>query len=148
MSGIIPPHVLGHLVSAADPSCAVHAANSRENYDSGSGEASRCKRQIGAWLAMSAAHVSWLPRSTQGIPRVRMDGARLPLALLVVPTGSRLYLTVEKRPAQAGSNLPRASLSRLGIRAGRFHLRRAAMSPNRLGPFTSAQDPSALPLAR
>ena len=97
---------------------------------------------------MSAAHVSWLPRSTQGIPRVRMDGARLPLALLVVPTRSRLYLTVEKRPAQAGSNLPRASLSRLGIRAGRFHLRRAAMSPNRLGPFISAQDPSALPLAR
>ena len=54
---------------------------------------------------MSAAHVSWLPRSTQGIPRVRMDGARLPLALLVVPTRPRLYLTVEKRPAQAGSNL-------------------------------------------
>ena len=55
---------------------------------------------------MSAAHVSWLPRSTQGIPRVRMDGARLPLALLVVPTRSRLYLTAEKRPAQAVSNLP------------------------------------------
>ena len=39
MSGIIPPHVLGHLVSAADPSCAVHAANSRENHDSGFVEA-------------------------------------------------------------------------------------------------------------
>ena len=51
---------------------------------------------------MSAAHVSWLPRSTQGIPRVRMGGARLLLALLVVPTRCRLYLTVEKRPAEQG----------------------------------------------
>ena len=51
---------------------------------------------------MSAAHASWLPRSTQCIPRVRMGGARLPLALLVVPTRSRLYLTVEKRPAEQG----------------------------------------------
>ena len=60
------------------------------------------ERQIGAWLAMSAAHASWLPRSTQGIPRVRMGGARLALALLVVPTRCRLYLTVEKRPAEQG----------------------------------------------
>ena len=51
---------------------------------------------------MSAAHASWLPRSTHGIPRVRMGGARLPLALLVVPTRCRLYLTVEKRPAEQG----------------------------------------------
>ena len=51
---------------------------------------------------MSAAHASWLPRSTQCIPRVRMGGARLPLALLVVPTRCRLYLTVEKRPAEQG----------------------------------------------
>ena len=51
---------------------------------------------------MSAAHVSWLRRPTQGIPRVRMGGARLPLALLVVPTRCRLYLTVEKRPAEQG----------------------------------------------
>ena len=64
---------------------------------------------------MSAAHVSWLPRSTQGIPRVRMDGARLPLALLVVPTRSRLYLTVEKRPAQAGSNLPKRPTARSDV---------------------------------
>jgi hypothetical protein len=54
----------------------------------------------------SAAHASWLRRPTQGIPRVRMDGARLPLALLAVPTRSKVYLTVEKRPAQAVSNLP------------------------------------------
>ena len=51
---------------------------------------------------MSAAHASWLPRSTQCIPRVRMGGARLPLALLVVPTRCRLYLTVEKRQAEQG----------------------------------------------
>ena len=51
---------------------------------------------------MSAAHASWLPRSTQCIPRVRMGGARLPLARLVVLTRSRLYLTVEKRPAEQG----------------------------------------------
>ena len=50
----------------------------------------------------SAAHASWLRRPTQGIPRVRMDGARLPLALLAVPTRCRLYLTVEKRPAEQG----------------------------------------------
>ena len=51
---------------------------------------------------MSAAHASWLARSTQGIPRARMGAARLSLALLVVPTGSGLYLTVEKRPAEQG----------------------------------------------
>ena len=51
---------------------------------------------------MSAAHASWLPRSTQCIPRVRMGAARLPLALLAVPTGSGLYLTAEKRPAEQG----------------------------------------------
>ena len=51
---------------------------------------------------MSAAHASWLPRSTQCIPRARMGGARLRLALLVVPTRCRLYLTVEKRPAEQG----------------------------------------------
>ena len=31
-----------------------------------------------------------------------MGGARLPLALLVVLTRCRLYLTVEKRPAEQG----------------------------------------------
>ena len=31
-----------------------------------------------------------------------MDSARLPLALLVVPTRCRLYLTVENRPAEQG----------------------------------------------
>ena len=31
-----------------------------------------------------------------------MDSARLPLALLVVPTRCRLYLTVEKRLAEQG----------------------------------------------
>ena len=96
----------------------------------------------------SAAHASWLRRPTQGIPRARMDGARLPLALLAVLTRSKVCLTVEKRPAQAVSNLPHASLSSLAIRAGRYHLRRAAMSPNRRGPFASVLGPSALPLAR
>ena len=55
---------------------------------------------------MSAAHASWLPRSPQGIPCVRMGGARLPLALLAVPTRCRLYLTVENRPAEQGRISP------------------------------------------